>query len=491
MRAALARRQSGDLLGAAQSLRALHEADSEDVEVLTHLGAVEAKLGKADHGRALIEKAIGLEPMKLSAYFALALSYESEGRFHAALDAVDRGLRHNPSDSELHGLKAELWRMMGEDDVAFHYARDALVHGVEHFRLDHVYALFSARNGESNEGLRRMQARLDESDLRPIRRTQALFAIGDLLSRSGKYDEAFAWYEKANESVGASFSPDDHARSIGRLIQTWSPEKIKKLRGLGDPSSLPVFVVGMMRSGTTLVERIIASHPAAAPGGELDEMNALALRIQPDLSPSIDGLQHTGPLHSKSFMHASSQRYLERLRTIAWTAERITDKMPANFMHLGLISVLFPNARIIHCRRDPLDTCLSCYFNHFRSFHPYAYSLEHLGAFYRQYRRVMRHWEETLPVEILHVDYEDLVMDQDGQSRRLLEHVGLDWDDRCLEFHRSRHISHTASVSQVRQPMYATAVGRHKRFDDRLGPLRTALGDETKSGSTCGSGPLA
>ena len=170
-----------------------------------------------------------------------------------------------------------------------------------------------------------------------------------------------------------------------------------------------------------------------------------------------------------------SRQYLERLASLSHEALRVTDKMPSNFKHLGLIALLFPKAYVIHCVRDPLDTCLSCYFQHFTASLTYASDLEHLGAFYSQYQRLMRHWEDVLDINMLQVDYEALIANQESVSRKMIEFCDLAWDDHCLDFHNTQRVVTTASYDKVRRPLYASSVKRWKHYERHLEPLKSAL----------------
>lgn len=239
---------------------------------------------------------------------------------------------------------------------------------------------------------------------------------------------------------------------------------------------MPVFVAGMLRSGTTLTEQIIASHPSAFGAGELLDvphmarmLSFLVERPRPfpdlvaDLSPKTVGLQ--------------ARAYLRRLADLSDGAQRVTNKLPGNFAFLGLIALLFPNAPIVHTRRNAIDTCLSCYVVSFAQGHAYSNDLEDLGRYWRIYDSLMDHWRAVLPRPMLELDYEDMVAEPEATTRRLLEHCGLPWDDACLDFHRHKRPVLTASKMQVRKPIYQSSVERWRNYEAHLGPLIEALGD--------------
>jgi hypothetical protein len=231
-----------------------------------------------------------------------------------------------------------------------------------------------------------------------------------------------------------------------------------------DPSERPVFIVGMIRSGTTLAEQILASHRAVFGAGELMFWNSAAAGYH----PAAPG----GALEARALSDLASQ-YLRLLKTLAADALRAVDKMPGNFLHLGLIHAALPHARIIHMRRHPIDTCLSIYFQHFESFHAYATDLEDLAHYYTEYLRLMTHWRSNLPPgTILDVPYEGLVGDQEAWSRRMLEFIGLPWDPQCIDFHRTERTVITASKWQVRQKLSNSSVNRWRNYEKFIGPLR-------------------
>ena len=269
----------------------------------------------------------------------------------------------------------------------------------------------------------------------------------------------------------------DEANVLGALARTrniYSPEAMASYGGHGDPSPLPVFVFGMPRSGTTLVEQILASHREVHGAGEIKDFEMAVAELggaaggalaRPDLDMTGAQLDRIGA------------NYIRRIRSAAPAASRSVDKMTENFRFAGLIALALPRARMIHVRRDPLDTCLSCFSTLFTEALPYTYDLTELGRYHRAYEGLMHHWRAALPPGMmLEVRYEDVIADREGQSRRIVDHCGLEWDPRCLDFHRSERSVRTASFTQVRRPLYRTSVGRWRNYEAFLGPLIAALG---------------
>ncbi|HVC61179.1 MAG TPA: tetratricopeptide repeat protein [Acetobacteraceae bacterium] len=291
------------------------------------------------------------------------------------------------------------------------------------------------------------------------------FALGKVLADIGQHGRSFHHQLQANALKRQEFSYDEieTLAKIDRIGDAFTPEVIQSLRGVGDSSPLPVFIVGMPRSGTSLIEQILASHPRVFGAGELDHFGRLVIGAGPN-GVTRESVRALGP------------RYLAAITALAPPADRITDKMPANFLFVGLIHLALPNARIIHARRDPVDTCLSNFSKLFAGEQPFAYDLGELGRYYRAYARLMAHWRSVLPEGVmLEVSYEEVVADLEGQARRIIGYCGLEWDDACLEFHKAERAVRTASVMQVRQPIYRSSVGRGRAYAHLLTPLLEAL----------------
>jgi hypothetical protein len=257
------------------------------------------------------------------------------------------------------------------------------------------------------------------------------------------------------------------------LINIFSHEALQRAPRAGNCSERPIFIVGMPRSGTSLVEQILSMYPGVAAAGELADIGLLASELQ-ELIEKSDPVNDITQL-SREQCDAFAQRYFDLLSGRYPNAIRVTDKMPQNFLYLGWIALLFPKARVIHCVRDPLDTCLSCYYQMFTGDHPYAYDLANLGAYYRQYQRLMLHWGEVLDIPIFEVCYEDFVRDPEELGQAMVDFCSLKWDKRCLEFYKSERSVATASFQQVRRPIYSSSMGRWQHYADHLEPLKKAL----------------
>ena len=302
------------------------------------------------------------------------------------------------------------------------------------------------------------------------------FALGKCYDDTKDYAHAFPHFLEGCKIKRAklSYDPDAAARQFTELKEIFTKETVDRLRGGGDLSALPIFVLGMPRSGTTLTEQIIASHPDVFGAGELPDLLRIAHRkTDPATTSFPDNLRYL----NHATLTAWGGEYIASLQQRAPSAKHITDKMPANFFAVPLIHLMLPNAKIIHVNRNPVDTCLSCFTRLFNRKQEHTYDLAELGRYYADYARLMDHWHKVLPAgAFLDINYEDIVVDQEGQARRLLDYCGLEWNPACLEFHKTKRQVRTASVTQVRQPIYNTSVERWRAYEKFLGPLLDELG---------------
>ena len=253
---------------------------------------------------------------------------------------------------------------------------------------------------------------------------------------------------------------------------------VKRIDGHGVATERPIFIVGMPRSGTSLLEQILASHRDVFGAGELLDFQRLALELVKGQYP--EGIVSISPRK----IAALATRYVDVLNERNASAPRVTDKLPANFLYIGLIYAAFPQARVIHCVRDPLDTCLSCYRKAFASAHGFAYDLRELGRYYRAYAGLMAHWQRLFPERMFELRYEAVIREPESTIRRLIQYCGLDWDEACMRFYETERPVQTASAAQVRRPLYTDSIGAWRRYADHLQPLRTALAAAPAAGQS-------
>lgn len=411
-------------------------------------------------------KAAVLEPKRPQHRLQLASALTACGRFEEADAEVEHAAGLAPSDPEVIFALGRQREQRGERDGAARSFRQVIaaepLHATAYLSLAGAAALDDAELAAAERG-----AALPETPAE-MRATFA-FAIARSYDRRKDYDRAFLWARIANDIEGARtrFDRAEAADFVARSIATFTRESIDD-GPTGSADERPLFIVGFPRSGTSLVEQIVASHPLASPGGELVEIPDL-IKLVPEPYPDCV------PTLPQERVDQLVGQYRSRLDRIDPLAVRITDKLPFNFRNLGLIALLFPGARIIYCRRDPRDIAISCYFTKFHRPISFAQSLFHFGAYWVLHEKLMRHWRKVLATPILQVDYEKIVAEPEPEIRRIIDFARLPWDDRCLRFYATESVVRTASANQIRNPVYSTSVGRWRPYAKHLAPLFSEL----------------
>ncbi|TPK92078.1 tetratricopeptide repeat protein [Mesorhizobium sp. B2-4-12] len=439
------------------------------------LGEIYLKLSEFTPAIKHIQQALALKPDLVEALCALGNAYNAFDKGEMALPLFEKALKINRDHPLARmGLPHALASLGRMDEAAVH-----LKEAVERrIAVPNAYnALVHTR--KFTEEPPELTAILTE--LRdPAHGAQGAAALhhaaGKLLNDLRHYNEAMDHFKKGNQAGGQKFDLENYRRWVDAMIETFTPEMVASMAAHGSPSEVPVFVVGMPRSGTTLTEQICASHPNVHGAGELSKLRRMANGI------GLKGSSETDPGKSVTTITPEltkmlAAEHLAYLRRRAPDALRIVDKMPHNFELIGLVGILFTNARIIHCRRDAIDNCVSCFVLQFSTAHSYSADLQTLGLYYREYDRLMRHWTKVLPGRIFENRYETLIENQEEQSRRLIDYLGLPWDNACLRFFDRDSSVNTYSRWQVRQPIYKSSVKRWKNYESEIQPLIDALGD--------------
>lgn len=475
-----------------------------------NLGEMYRRLGKHNEAIAEGRQAVALAANDMDAHYNLALALNDNGDFAEAIEHYQQALAINPQ----HGLS---WNNLGATQEKFgdkpeaekSYARAVAInpqHGEaqnnlgalysEQALLDEACACFEAaiavqphfisphfnlstlkKYSAGDPHLQAIEALAAKPPaLTPDDNIRLQFTLGKAREDTQRYEDAFAAYSAGNQQQHALL-PYDEARNCALqkgVQETFSQDFFaqRPYRG-ADSNKTPIFIVGMPRSGTTLIEQVLDSHGSLYGAGEISDLSDVVHSAMKDntFPAAANGL-------GSDDFRKLAEAYIKQVWALAPEAAYISDKMPANFYYIGMIYLMFPKAKIIHAMRDPMDSCLSCYSRHFKQSMEFSYDLGTLGRYYVRYRQLMEHWHKVLPKgTILDVRYEDMVDDIEAQARRLLDYIGLPWDANCLKFYDNKRRVQTASVAQVRKPIYKTSVARWKNFEKQLAPLLEIVKD--------------
>jgi tetratricopeptide (TPR) repeat protein len=454
-------------------LKPLAKARPDDPVVRHALGHALVHVGQVWEAIEHIQASARLRPT-VEVLAELAWALYKNGQREEAARVFERAHAMNPKLPLVIAGRASILMDERRGDEARAILKDA----ARENRSDPLVLNTYARVVESSEERAAVRAMIEGAlthQLPPAVRSSLHFSMGTLLEADRDYERAFASFRAANEIGGGAVDESRLELALETVKRVFSRESMERMpRAAPDP--LPVFIVGMPRSGTTLVEQILASHPGVHGAGELQDLSQLAKSMHARLGlPEGQFYPDVVGALTQEQMQDLADVYLGRLKELGLGALRVTDKMPRNYLLCGLIDVLFPGARIVHCVRDPLDTCVSIFTTSFGQGHACKSRLSTLAAMYRSYRRVMDHWRLVIRVPILDMVYEEMVYDLEGQAKRLVVFTGLPWDRACLSFYDNKRAVATASMDQVRRPIYSSSVGRWKRYEPYIGELIEGL----------------
>ncbi len=458
-----------------------------------YLGYLLSDCGEFEPAIPCWEKAVSLGPAQAMAHNGLALALQEEGRTAEALEQYQAALRLEPDFAPAQLGLGNLHESLGQPVEAERAFRAALRSRPD-YALPRARLASLLRDRLPDADLAALEQRLDDPQLQGITRARLLFAVGTVLDARGDYARAATCVRQANALTleetrreKRDYQPAVFEHFVDELLAGMGADWFGRLAGAGSRTRWPVFVFGLPRSGTSLVEQILASHSQVHGAGELrlsqQSFDALATAVG-RTGPAVNCLSYVTP----AAIHRLAEQHDNQLRLLAMRAnpggvrevQRVVDKLPDNYIFLGLLAVLFPEAVFIHCRRDPRDVALSCWMTDFTTIR-WANDVEHITTRFQQYQRIMEHWHAVLPVRLHHVDYEETVADPEAAARRLIAACGLDWEPACLEFHRTTRQVRTASASQVRQPVYRGSVGRWRKYEHELAELFTRCAGNTQT----------
>ncbi len=477
-------RSAGEFRKAELTLLRAIEVGPLHHETWVPLGLLYADLGDWHAAADAFEHACALDPVDPASWIGLGLMRIATQDLQAAAEACATLLQKFPDRSESHLIDGHIKKINGQSDQAADSYRRALQ--IDAHQTEALFNLVDlAPPGPLDPLTETLETLRRDPSLSHGQSANVGFALARIYDAAGRTDEAFHLYEEANAAasaaqrrLGKTYIPKDIEDEAEELITTFGAEAFASALEPLDLGIGLVFIVGLPRSGTTLAERVLSSHSRVATGGELPFMQRCLVKLQAGRrSLGKQGRINLEDVRERELLLRLREEYLDRLFERDLDADHVIDKLPANFASLGLIRLLFPEALIIHCTRDPIATCWSLYCAHFGAHLPYYNSLDHLVHYYRTYQKLMQHWGNVFGPQIIHLSYEKLVLDPEPTIRELVTKCGLSWEEACLSFHDNRLPIYTASMQQARRPIYADSVDRWRTFEKHLTPLIEGLSD--------------
>jgi Tfp pilus assembly protein PilF len=431
------------------------------------LATIQSARGQTGSPLRSILKATRIEPKNVDYRIRLGEILLDQGHTDHSIKIFKLLLREYPDHLNAIGGLAHAFERQGEIDKAYETIAPHIDTIKVHARIGTVWGIVCRRKKMYQQGID-VLTRMLQHPVGTIAKALLLQELGALYDTTGQQDQAFSAYTEANSLRSGTWDTENLELWVDRMIETFTPELFASNPAPTAASTTPILIVGMPRSGTSLVEQILSSHSAVFAAGELEDMRATSLLLESLAKESFPECMNKS---TPSAIHQMGAWYTSRRTDQDPQALAVTDKMPQNFQYLGLAAMSLPNVRIIHCVRNPMDTALSCYFQGFKEALCWSNKVEWLGPYIQQYQRLMKHWHSVLPVQIHEVHYEELVVDPEPHIRKLTDFCGLDWDPRVLSHHESTRSIATASYAQANQPIYKSSVGKSDRYAKHLQPL--------------------
>lgn len=466
----------GDLAFAEKAYRALVAEKVQVAQPYCRLAQIYDQSERFEEARHLWTAALAIDPSSIQARMGLAAHHALLAKSEKAIEIYQQVLARQPGYIPARYLMANQHKARGEFAKAAALYQEIMVQQPDYTQAHFTYSGIHKYLSASDPHIGILRSLLDSGRMSVEQRVHLAFALSKAFEDLGDYPQAFRFLEMGNSFRRDTFhyNIDSDADLIGNIIRTFNREALSRLHVDANPSQRPIFIVGMVRSGTSLVEKILSSHTDVYGAGELQYVFTLASRLflKRSLCYQFAALE----TYPANVFEQFGKAYLEKVALLDSQSPRVTDKMPFNMMMIGLIGIAFPNAKIVHCVRDARDTCLSIYRQNFTTGnYRFAYNLTSLGQFHNLYRKLMRHWHGVFPGAIYDINYESLTQNPEHEIRQLLDACGLGWQDDCLRFDKSPGIVKTASYHQVRQPMYTSSVNLWQKYAEFLQPLLDVL----------------
>ena len=447
--------------------------DSNDIDAMVNLAGALSAIQQQVEASNCIQSVLDRVPTHPQALLLAANIERQRGALDKALHYAQILRTNHPRQPSAVVAEAQILERQGNWQAAYTLIAPWLTGQTIHPPIAILFAKLCQQMDRCDDATSLLEKSIAQPMVSRQSHVDLHYAAGELYDTLGRYEQAIQHIDQANKMALAGFDSDAHQHFVDQIIERFDRNFFRQMATADKRSKPPLFIIGMPRSGTTLVEQILASHADIVAAGELPFIDEIGRQTSQQLSgqPFPAGLTQLTP----DRLDKMARRYLEQTAPFIADHRYVSDKMPQNFFYLGLIALLFPNAKIIHCQRNPLDTCLSCYFQNFNIGQGYSNDLTSLAHYYNDYQRLMQHWDDALPLEILHISYEALIHEPQSNIQRMTDYLDLPWDDQCLTFYNNpRHVA-TASYQQVIQPLYSHSIGRWKHYQHHLQPLIDAL----------------
>jgi len=496
---------------AEQIAKQLLQENPRDINAAILLARIAIDAGCYDDAEVILRKIVQIAPSFIEAWHDLSTALREQDKLMEAVEVLDRAIQLDSNNAASHHLHASALAMTAKpEQAALAYKRAIELNPnvpKAYLGLGHVlktvgkqeegiaayrkamqlhpnlaeahYSLSNLKTFRfTDEEIDDMRYRLEHEPLTDQSKVHFAFSLAKAYEDANDYDQAFEYYARANDAnrQAIAYDPVQNEVMNSNIRKVFNAALFEQYRGqvMGCQDAAPIFILGLPRSGSTLLEQILASHSQVDGTSELPDLSLVSSSLTDGRPRGVAYPEAVLDL-SPEAITALGEQYIERTRRHRADAVHFTDKMPNNFIHIGLIQLMLPNAKIIDARRHPLDSCMGCFKQHFAKGQTFTYDLFELGEFYLEYHQMMQHWDEVLPGKVLHVQYEDVVADLETQVRRLLDFCELPFEDSCVNFHETERAVRTASSEQVRQPIYSRSVNSWQRFEKQLQPLISIL----------------
>jgi len=464
---------TSDAPSAVTSLERAHQLDPDAIWILSLLADADISRGAfpipEKHARHLLE----LEPDVATHHVRLGTALRFNDHLDDAEECFRQAIALDPSLQAAHAGLAETLESAGKSEEAIAQLDSVINSSSPSFAVVSAWARIQLHLGNHGDAIPAMERYLASQRGGASHQTSILMRLGRAYELSGRYDDAFRCWTQGNAAHRGRWDPDGSHQFVDAMIETMTKDRITSLPAASPAPFTPILVVGMYRSGTTLTEQILSAHPQIAPAGESPAMPTAIRLLAEEIGP-IENFPHSLADATQDAVNKASKAYVEQIHSQV-KGDIIVDKLPMNYLNLGIASLLLPNAKVLHLVRDPLDTAISCYSQSFASRMAFTADLDHLGQAITQERRIMQHWDSAIPLPMLRVEYETLAKSPESTLRNIIEFLELPWDDAVLNFHTSKRVAATPSMDQVRKPINTSAIGRAAHFDAYLEPLKSSM----------------